>query len=160
MTLSAVVALSVIGFARPAEATLSISVPASAALGSTSVTSSTKSAQLGTVTASANGLTLAFTATVATTVFTTGGRSANETIGKSQIFYWSGPATGTTGTLLTSTPGQSSAANAVALTAAAVAYTASGAVAFSVSWNPTVVVHIPTNAVAGTYTGTITHSVA
>jgi hypothetical protein len=30
----------------------------------------------------------------------------------------------------------------------------------SVSWNPTIVVNIPASAVVGTYTGTITHSVA
>ena len=160
MTLSAVVALSVIGFPERADAALSISVPSSANLGATSVGNSTRSAQLGTVTGSGSGLTLAFTATVSTSVFTTGGGSSNETIAKSQIFYWSGPATATSGVLLVNTPGQLNSAAAVPLTVAAVAYTATGAVAFSVSWNPTVVVHIPTNAVAGTYTGTITHSVA
>jgi hypothetical protein len=29
-----------------------------------------------------------------------------------------------------------------------------------VSWNPTITVTLPSNAQAGTYTGTITHSVA
>jgi hypothetical protein len=29
-----------------------------------------------------------------------------------------------------------------------------------VSWDPTITVHMPAQAVAGTYTGTITHSVA
>jgi hypothetical protein len=30
----------------------------------------------------------------------------------------------------------------------------------SVSWNPTVTINIPSAAVAGTYSGTVTHSVA
>jgi hypothetical protein len=30
----------------------------------------------------------------------------------------------------------------------------------SATWNPTLIVDIPAGAVAGTYTGTITHSVA
>jgi len=158
--LSALVALSLVGFASRADASLSISAPASTNLGSTSVTSSTKSAQLGTVTASGGGLTLALTATVSTTVFTTGAGTANETIAKSQIYYWSGTATATSGALLTQTPGQSTSAAEVPLTVAATAFTATGAAVFSVSWNPTIDVHIPAHAVAGTYTGTITHSVA
>ena len=93
MTLSAVVALSVMCFPGRADAALSISAPSSANLGATSVGNSTQSSQLGTVTGSGSGLTLAFTATVSTSVFTTGGGSSNETIAKSQIFYWSGPAT-------------------------------------------------------------------
>jgi hypothetical protein len=160
MMLSALVALSIIGFAGKADALLSISVPGSANLGSTSVGSATRSAQLGTVTGSGGGLTLAFTATVSTSVFTTGGATANETIAKSQIFYWSGTATSTSGVILSNTPGQANAAAAVPLTVSAIAFAASGAAAFSVSWNPTIVVHIPSNAVAGTYAGTITHSLA
>ena len=157
--LSALIALSIVGVAAPANALLSITVPGSKNLGSTSVASSTQSAQLGTVTGTTT-IGLAFVATVTATNFTTGGGSANETISKSQIYYWSGSSTGTTGVLLTNVPGQANAGLAVPLTVGVTAYSASGALAFSVSWNPTIVVHIPANAVAGTYTGTITHSIA
>src|SRR5690242_17352295 len=102
MMLSAV-ALSIVGFAGPADALVSITVPPSTVnLGSTSVNNATFSAQLGTVTAS-DTLGATLTVTVSTTVFTTGGGTANETIGKSQIFYWSGAATTSSG-LSGSTP--------------------------------------------------------
>ncbi len=89
----------------------------------------------------------------------TGGATAPETIPLTQITYWSGPATATTGTG-TFTPGQASAVTAVSLTAPRTAFSlTSGTSVTSASWNPTLAVSAPATAVAGTYTATITHSV-
>ena len=51
--------------------------------------------------------------TVSSTDFTTGAATTPETVTKSNVSYWSGPATATTGQG-TFTPGQATAANAVA----------------------------------------------
>jgi uncharacterized repeat protein (TIGR01451 family) len=140
---------------------LTITVPSSAALPSASPGGST-SAQLGTVTVNdLRGMaTASWTATVTATTFVTGGATAAETIPLTQITYWSGPATVTTGTG-TFTPGQASPAAAVNLTVPRVAFTlTTGSSVNSVSWTPTLSVSVPAAAVAGTYTATITHSVA
>ena len=163
MMLSALVALSIVGFADPARAALSISAPSSKNVGSTQVGNGSKlSAQLGTVTVNASGVVApSFVVTVTSTVFTTGGGSANETIGKSRISYWSGTATSTTGSFVTLTPGQANSAAAQDLSIPRTAFTAVGLVlTIAVSWNPTVIVDPPSGAVSGTYSGTITHSVA
>ncbi|MFJ1655799.1 hypothetical protein ACIOC2_31425 [Streptomyces sp. NPDC088337] len=78
----------------------------------------------------------------------------------SDVEYWSGPATSTNGSG-TFTPGQPTAAAAVALSSAqtAFAHTAGGG-ANSASWDPTVIVNVPSTVASGAYTGTITHSVA
>jgi hypothetical protein len=58
-------------------------------------------------------------------------------------------------------PGQPTALNAVSLSAAVTAFALQAVVlGTSTSWNPTIVVAVPASAVAGTYTGTVTHSVA
>jgi len=158
---SALVVLTTFGVPVAAQAALSINVPPSANLGSTSTGSSSKTAQLGTVTVTASGIVApSFTATVTTSVFTTGGGSANETIQKSSISYWSGPATVAIGTLSV-TPGQANAAAAQTLAVSRTAFSAVGLLlSITVAWNPTLIVSLPSSAVAGTYTGTITHSVA
>jgi hypothetical protein len=52
-------------------------------------------------------------------------------------------------------------ANAVSLSIARAAFSlAGGSGVNSASWNPTVSVSVPSSAVAGTYTATITHSVS
>ena len=155
------VALAVLIAASPTYAALSISVPASVDLGSVASGASSLSHSLGTVTVTASGLVApSFTATVSTTSFTTGSGSAAETIDTASISYWSGPATATTG-LQTPTPGQADAAHAEVLSAPRTAFSSTGLVlSITTAWNPTIVVAIPTSAVAGTYTGTITHSVA
>jgi hypothetical protein len=161
--LSALVALSIFGFVDAADAALSISVPGSKNVGTTQVGSgSTISSQLGTVTVNASGIVApSFVATVTSTVFTTGSGTANETIAKSRVSYWSGSATSTTGTFASLVPGQANAAAAQDLSLPRTAFSAVGLVlTIAVSWNPTVIVNPPTNAVAGTYSGTITHSVA
>lgn len=153
-------AVAVIVVAGPVSA-VSISVPTSAALGSAGTGSPTLSAHLGTVTVTASGLVApSFVSTVSASNFTTGGQTANETIAKAAISYWSGPATSTSG-LASATPGQLTSAQAVSLSSARTAFSATGLLlSISASWNPTIIVNVPASAVAGAYSGTVTHSVA
>lgn len=105
-------------------------------------------------------LVAAWTSSVTATSFTTGGGTGPETIANSAVSYWSGPATATTG-LGTFTPGQANAAAAVTLATSRTAFTLTlGVGDNSATWNPTLIVSVPAAAVAGTYTGTVTHSVA
>ena len=144
----------------PAGAAVSISAPAAANLGTAPIGATRVSAQLGTVRVTASGLVApSFTATVSATVFTTGTASAGETIGKSSLRYWSGPATASNG--VTVIPGQLTELNAVSLTVSRTAFSGTGlALSISASWNPTLIVDLPASAVAGSYTGVVTHSVA
>ncbi|MEG3636168.1 WxL domain-containing protein [Micromonospora palythoicola] len=99
-------------------------------------------------------------ATVSATIFTTGGGGAQRTISNASVFYWSGPAVQSTGggTLV---PGQLTQAQAVALNVTREAFRkTSGNGNNRVAWNPSLRIVVPTGIVAGTYTGTITHSVA
>ena len=141
---------------------VAITVPSSANLGSVPSGTASLSARLGTVTATDSGtlfLLPSFTASVTATNFTTGAGSAAETIPKASISYWSGPATASSGG--TAVPGQLTALQAVTLAQSRTAFSSSGLLSnLSTSWNPTIVINIPAAAVAGTYTGTITHSVA
>ncbi len=140
---------------------LTISVPVTAVLPSTPP-GTTTTAQLGTVTVTDQRGTApaSWTATVTATTFVTGGATTPETIPLTQISYWSGPVTATTGTG-TFTPGQASAAAAVTLTVPRTGFSVTtGSSVNSASWNPTLSVSVPAAAVAGTYTATITHSVA
>lgn len=143
---------------------VAISAPTSSNLGSASTESGHISAKLGTVTVTGSGSGLiapSFTATVSASSFVTGSGSSHETIPPGSVRYWSGPATAVSGLLGTGSPGQTTAAEAVDLAAARTAFAGSGsALSISVSWNPTVTVNIPSSAVAGVYTGTITHSAA
>ena len=100
-----------------------------------------------------------WTATVTTTTFTTGGGTANETIPKADVSYGSGAATASSGLNLVLLPGQLVGSAALATGVTAFSLTA-GVGNNSVTWNPTVTVNVPTSAVFGVYTGTITHSVA
>ncbi|WP_433259473.1 hypothetical protein ACQPYK_50360 (plasmid) [Streptosporangium sp. CA-135522] len=138
---------------------LAITVPDSASLGS-GTAGSTLSASLGTVTVvdSRSG-NPPWTATVASTDFTTG--APVRTITKANVSYWSGSTTASSGGG-TRVPGQPTAAQKVTLTAPATAFSGRKliGIANSTSWQPTLVVTIPAAAAAGTYTGTITHSVA
>ena len=140
---------------------LAISVPASAALGSGNPGTNI-SALLGpvTVTDTRALLAAAWTTTVSSGSFTTGGATGPETIADTAISYWSGAATATTGSG-TFTPGQVNAGAEVALGTSHTAFALTGGVGNNTAtWNPTVVVAVPAAAVGGTYTGTITHSVA
>lgn len=167
MRLRRATALAIIGIvasASPAGAA-SISAPGSRNLGSVATGTGILSAQLGTVTASASGilgLAPSFSATVSATVFRTGGGGPSETVAQASILYWSGPATAFSGALAGGfTAGQPNAALAQDLSIARVAFSGSAlAGTISASWNPTIVINLPASAVAGTYSGTITHSVA
>lgn len=122
------------------------------------------SGHLGPVTVSDQraALTATWVATVAAAPagFTTGGGSAAETVPDSAVLYWSGPATATTGTG-TFVPGQANAAAAQSLDVTRTAFSkTSGSGVNSATWDPTIVVNVPAQAVAGTYTGTVNHSVA
>lgn len=156
------VVLSVGLTASPAGAAVAITAPSSKNLGSVATGTSTLSAQLGSVVVTASGLVApSFVASVSGTVFTTGAGGANQIIAKTSILYWSGPATATVGLLGNATPGQASAANAVNLSIQRTAMSGTGLLlSISTTWNPTIVINIPAAAVAGTYSGTITHSVA
>jgi hypothetical protein len=141
---------------RPA-GTLSISVPQSANLGSAKAGSAQVSAKLGavTVTDTRYGPDGAWTATVSSTPFTTGGATAPETIAKSRISYSPGAATATTGDA-TFTPGTTGD-----LGSARTAFSVSdGTGENSATWNPTITVSLPAGVIVGIYTATITHSVA
>lgn len=140
---------------------LSITAPGSVNLGSGTTGDSGFTGQLGSVSVSdlRGGLLSSWTATAAASDFTTGGATANETIVKSKVSYWSGAPTATSGTG-TFVTGQLTALLKVALGAAQTAFSATATVGNnSASWNPTIIVDAG-SAVAGTYTGTVTHSVA
>lgn len=118
--------------------------------------------QLGLVTVSDQraALTATWTATVSATNFTTGGGTPSETIPSGDVLYWSGLATATTGTG-TFVPGQPTAASAVTLDSSRTAFSkTTGSGNNSASWNPTLIINVPDQAVAGTYTGTVNHLVA
>jgi hypothetical protein len=158
----AIVAAVVLATPSLASAALAITLPSSANLGSVPSGTSTLSQQLGTITVTASGLVApSFTASVSGTTFTTGAGGVNQTIGKASILYWSGPATAFSGLLGNGTPGQATSAQAQDLTSTRTAFSGTGLLlSISAAWNPTIVVNIPSSSVSGTYTGTITHSVA
>jgi hypothetical protein len=100
------------------------------------------------------------TASVSCSDFKTGSGSAAETISKTKVFYWSGPATGFSGLVGFGTPGQPTSADQVSCATSQQAFQGQALLlAVSVTWNPTIVIHIPASAVVGTYTGTVTHTV-
>lgn len=139
---------------------LSITAPASKALSSVAA-GGISTAQLGDVVVSDQRGALAgsWTARVISTSFTTPGEGA-PVIPATAVEYWSGAATVSSGTAVR-VPGQLLAANKAAIDALTTAFSASGVVGNgSTTWNPTVLVNVPTGAVAGLYTGTITHSMA
>lgn len=100
-----------------------------------------------------------WSATVSATPLTTGAGTTAETIPAGAIAYASGPATATTGDG-TFTAGQPSGAG-VPLDGTVEAFRLEGATGrTTATWTPTIAVAVPASAVAGAYTGTITHSVA
>ncbi|MFD2079031.1 Repeat domain-containing protein [Actinopolymorpha cephalotaxi] len=99
-----------------------------------------------------------WTVTVTSTDFATS--PPTQTISKAAASYWSGPATSTTGSG-NFVPGQPTAAGAVNLNTSRTAFSkTTGTGLNTATWNPTLIINIPAQATAGTYTGTITHSVA
>jgi hypothetical protein len=139
---------------------LAITVPASAVLG-TGVPGSTITSPLGAVqvTDSRAVNPAAWTASVTSTDFTI--PSTTDTIPAADVAYWSGPTTATVGSGVF-TPGQATSANRTALnnsTPLTAMTLSGGSGSNSATWDPTLEVSVPTAAVAGTYSGTVTHSV-
>ncbi|MER7269847.1 hypothetical protein ABT344_16290 [Micromonospora carbonacea] len=141
---------------------IDITVPASANLG-TGFVGGVLTGQLGTVQVRdqrGNVNPNLWVATVSATAFTTAGGGAQRTITNGQIAYWSGPVVHSSGggTLV---PGQPTSAQAVTLNVTREAFRkTAGNGNNTVSWAPTIRVTVPATVVAGTYQGTITHSVA
>jgi hypothetical protein len=141
---------------------LIVSAPESADLGTAGPSASVTS-PLGTVTVTDTRalLSATWTATASSTDFTTGGGTAGETIPASEVNYWSGPATASSGSAVVFAPGQPAASDQVAISTSPTAFSlTSGVGNNSVSWNPTLVVTIPDAAVGGEYTAMVTHSAA
>jgi hypothetical protein len=147
-------------FTLSAAGGLAISAPASKNLSAgTATNAGTLSATLGavTVTDSTGRLAGGWLAKVISTDFTTGGETADETITADNVAYATGLTTLVSG-VIAAVP---SLAVPTAIDTLQTAVTATGSVGNnSVSWDPTVTVTIPSDSVVGTYTGTITHSVA
>ncbi|WP_319208503.1 hypothetical protein [Streptomyces sp. ME02-8801-2C] len=136
-----------------------ITVPATGSLGAVQA-GQTGIVKLGSVkVTSSNNRT--WVATVSVTSFKTGGGSPSETITPGNVSYWSGPVVSKSGPG-TPVPGQATASNRVPLSASrtAFSYSTQLAVTSSVTWQPTLNVSVPATSVAGTYSGTLTHSVA
>lgn len=97
----------------------------------------------------------------ATGGFTTGAGTPAETIDNSNVLYLSGNAT-TSPATGTSTPGQPVPPGVpVTLDASRTAFSHAGGNGNNITaWNPTISINVPAQAVAGTYSGTINHSVA
>lgn len=124
----------------------------------TVVPGSPTSQQLGTVTVDADGL-VSWTATVSATNFTTGGGTPL-IVDNSAASYWAGPATTQIGTG-TATSGQPAEQDAVVLDSPQTAFTmTSGSGVNMAAWNPTLIITVPLSTMFGSYTGTVTHSVA
>jgi hypothetical protein len=137
--------------------TLSISVPATANLGTVASGSAHVSSLLGDVQVTDLRATLSgsWTTTVSSTSFVTGTGTGAETVPSSAVTYDPGALIDSsgTGTFTPGTPGT--------LAAPRVAFTATSEVGDTVAtWDPQITIQIPPGAVNGTYTGTITHSVA
>ncbi|MGW0771540.1 hypothetical protein [Streptomyces sp. NPDC002676] len=137
----------------------SVTAPTSANIGSVQP-GNTTTVQLGQVKVTTSGV-MHWTATVSATNFTTGGGSAAETVARGNLSYWSGPVVTKMGPG-TYVPGQPTSADKVTLDTARTAflYNTVNTNNSSVIWQPTLVMSVPASAVAGTYTGTVVHSVA
>jgi hypothetical protein len=140
---------------------LGISVPATASLGS-GIPGTTITGALGVVTVTdlRGALAGSWTASVSSSQFITGGGTTAETVDKSNVSYASGAATSTSGVGVI-VPGQLTNLLAQSLSVSRTAFSATATVGnTSAVWNPTILVAVPASAVAGTYSGTLTHSVA
>jgi hypothetical protein len=173
LALSVASAATMVAVAVPADAgqgvtftltagALSVSDPADKSLGSVSTGTASITSTLGNTSVADNrgALLGTWTSSVSSTDFTTGGGTADEIIGKANVSYYSGIATSSTGTAVR-VPGQATALNAQDLSVSRTAFSATGVVGNNATtWVPTVVVSIPSDSVAGQYSGTITHSVS
>jgi hypothetical protein len=135
---------------------LAISAPASASLGTISVGTATVSGSLGAVSVTDNRglLSGGWAASVLSTSFTNG----TTTIPASSIQYTAGLPTVSSG-LSAIVPGSGTLSATTPLVAqtAVITVNLGGS---SATWNPTIQVTLPSALTTGTYTATITHSVA
>jgi len=130
-------------------------------LGSASTGAASLSHPLGnvTVTDTRGALTATWSATASSTNFITGGASANETVTKANVGYWAGVGTAQAGQVGAFLPA-GTALTPVALGSTSAVGSWTGVGNNTVTWNPTVTFTLLPSQVAGTYTGTITHSVS
>ena len=144
---------------------LSIAVPDGSTtpvdLGSTTTGSASLTHALGnvTVTDTRGSLAATWTVTGSTTNFVTGGSTANETVAKANVGYYAGAGTAQAGQLGAFTP-VGTALTPVPLAAATPVGAWAGVGNNTVSFNPTVTFTLLPSQIAGTYSGTITHSVS
>ncbi|MBB2910803.1 hypothetical protein FHS43_002066 [Streptosporangium becharense] len=121
------------------------------------------SVSLGAVTVEDNRPgTRSWTAVVSATNFTAGSGATLRTIARGNAAYWSGPVTDSSGAG-NRIPGQTEAAQRVALTGQVIAFRGSKTPVIPITvttWRPTIVLTIPAGTATGTYTGAISHSVA
>jgi hypothetical protein len=138
---------------------LAISVPASTvALGTAASGASSVSGQLGavSVTDTRGNLVATWTTTVSSTTFTTGTATSDETVALADISYASGAATATSGVGVFVPMANTALSSAAALRT--VKWTV-GIGNNSATWNPTLSFTLQGSQVAGTYSGTVSHSV-
>jgi hypothetical protein len=95
-----------------------------------------------------------WTTTFSSTTFTTGGATADETVALASISYASGTVTktGTGAAVANAGTAMSAAANLRVVTFAGIGNN-------TATWNPTLTFTLLSSQVAGTYSGTVTHSV-
>jgi len=132
---------------------LTITTPDSVNLGSGAPGTTIGPTDLGTVTVNDNraSASASWSATVSSTNFTSG----SQTIPATDATYTTGTVTPTGTITITTVP-------TLALTGAAqpVVTGSAGSGDNSATWDPTIAIAVPVSAVAGLYTGTITHSVS
>ena len=142
---------------------ISITLPGTTVnLGSASVAAGSLTGQLGTISVNDGRGLLdgSWTGTVSASHFTTGGQTTSGTIAATNVSYWSGAATTTSG-VSTLAGIRLTWGAAVAINAALTTFTGGSLIGNNAaSWNPTLIVSIPAASVVGTYTGTVTHTVA
>jgi len=140
--------------------TLNITVPASTVnLATVSAGALTASGSLGDTSVSdqRGSLVATWTLTAASSNFTTGTATTNETVTNSNVSYLAGASTSVTPALAgVFTP----VGTAVSLSSPQTAGAFAGSGVNTVHWNPTIAFILSANQTAGTYTGTITQSVA
>jgi len=136
---------------------IAVTVPSSADLATVATGATSASGQLGPVTVEdTRGVAAAWSTTVSTTTFTTGAGTPNQTVLLPKISYGSGPATAQTGIggfvpLPTIVMAGADSTRTINLSG--------GDGMNSTTWNPTLTFSLLSTQKAGTYTGTITHSV-
>ena len=134
---------------------LTMTAPATANLGS-GAPGTTISGEIGTTTVTDDRalLSASWTATASATDFTTAGGTPAETIPATDVDYAPGTITPTGG--ITATPTDITLDGEPQTVVAGTAGVGNN----TASWNPTLTVHVPAQAVTGTYTGTLTQSVS